>query len=325
MKLIVTIDTEEDNWSRYSAIHNSVQNIMQINKLQALFDEFRVTPTYLVSYPVAANPESVALLRRILEDGRCEIGMHCHPWNTPPLDEKMDIEKHSTMLCNLSEDLQYMKLACLHDRICKSFGIVPVSFRAGRWGFAAGLARPLCKLGYRIDTSVTPFVSWRDYGGPDFSDFGPEPFPIYPEALPEQSAELRLLQVPVSIYFLQSNIRLCRWLAKATETRLARTCHTKGILDWVGLVNKVWLSPELVDGETMIKLAKKMHMEHFSCLNMTFHSNSLMRGLNPFISTAEDEKKFLERIRSFLIYARDAGFESRTLSQFSEDFSALIR
>lgn len=83
MKLIITIDTEEDNWSRYSATDNPVENIERIVPLQQLFDEFGVRPTYLVDYPVATNPKSVSVFKRILEEGKYEIGMHCHPWNTP--------------------------------------------------------------------------------------------------------------------------------------------------------------------------------------------------------------------------------------------------
>ena len=180
MKLIVTIDTEEDNWSRYSATDNPVKNIERLPHLQSLFDIFGVKPTYLVSYPVATSPRSVDILRGFLDEGKCEIGMHCHPWNTPPFEE--EINNYNTMLCNLPEELQYKKMENLHKMILRNFGIVPVSFRAGRWGFNQGVARALCRLGYRVDTSVTPFENWVIYQGPDFSGFDPFPFRFDPES-----------------------------------------------------------------------------------------------------------------------------------------------
>ena len=65
-KLVVTIDTEEDSWNPYSAEENTVKNVERIIPLQKLFDEYGVTPTYMVTYPVATNPRSVAILKRIL-------------------------------------------------------------------------------------------------------------------------------------------------------------------------------------------------------------------------------------------------------------------
>ena len=38
MKLIVTIDTEEDNWTAYSATDNPVENIGKNMPLQELFN-----------------------------------------------------------------------------------------------------------------------------------------------------------------------------------------------------------------------------------------------------------------------------------------------
>ena len=67
MFLVITIDAEEDNWSRYSATDNPVSNIERLIPLQQLFDEFGIRPTYLVSYPVATNPRSVEILKTILK------------------------------------------------------------------------------------------------------------------------------------------------------------------------------------------------------------------------------------------------------------------
>ena len=321
MKLIVTIDTEEDNWNRYSATDNPVENIQRIPALQQLFDEFNVLPTYLVTYPVATNPKSVAILKRILENGKCEIGMHCHPWNTPPFNENDVIRNQNTMLCNLPEPLVQEKLYVLNDVICKNFGIMPVSFRAGRWGFGPGVAHSLCQLGYRVDSSVTPFVNWEYCHGPDFSSFGPELFRFGPEGLSNKNKRGPLLQVPATVGFLQANYHFCRYLMKATDNKLSKIFHLRGVLNRIGLLNQVWLSPEMTDDNSMIRLASRMHTKKYLCINMSFHSTTLIEGLNPFVKSIDEKHDFLKKIKKFLTFIRGSGWKSQTLEQFEKTFS----
>ena len=98
MKFIVTIDTEEDNWDKYSRTDNPVENLKKIIPLQKIFDRYGVRPTYLISYPVATDPKCIEILKSILDQGQCEIGSQCHPWNTPPFVE--EINEHNSMLTN---------------------------------------------------------------------------------------------------------------------------------------------------------------------------------------------------------------------------------
>lgn len=325
MKLIITIDTEEDNWGVYSTTVNPVENVERIVPLQQLFDEFGVTPTYLVTYPVATSPRSVTILKRILDAGKCEIGMHCHPWNTPPFEAEEKITEHDTMLCNLPEELQYLKLAHLHETICKNFGVGPVSSRTGRWGVGPGVARSLCRLGYRVDTSVTPFVSWKLYQGPDYSEFGPDVFRFDAEGIYHRNGNGQLLQVPVTVGYLQKDFDICNSLMRILCHRFAKKFHLPGVLDRLGLLNKVWLSPELASVDSMIKLSKRMKKNNYSCLNMMFHSTSLLDGLSPFVRTKEAEREFFQKIRDFLVFARETGLESQTLVEFEESQMFLYR
>lgn len=314
MKLIITIDTEEDNWQNYSSSRNPVTNIERIVQLQHIFDKFRVKPTYLITYPVAMNPRSVDVLKEILDTGKCEIGSHCHPWNTPPFEE--EINEYNSMLCNLPEHLQYRKLKCLHEVICQNFGVTPVSFRAGRWGFSDQVARSLIRLGYLVDTSVTPFTSWGDYKGADFSGFNVHHYRFDSEKFSAHQDGRRLLEVPATIGFLQGRFECSHRIMQHLETGAYSKLHVLGILSRLNLLNKVWLSPELASAGSMIKLAKRMHEMNFDFLNMSFHSTSLVAGYGPFVTNEKKERLFSEDIEIFLKYAADAGFESMTLSGF---------
>jgi hypothetical protein len=313
MKLIVSIDTEEDNWARYSAADNPVENIERLVSLQKLFDQYGVRPTYLTSYPVATNPRSVEILKGLLDKGNCEIGMHCHPWNTPPFEE--EINDYNSMLCNLPEPLALKKLSVLHEAICENLDLIPESFRAGRWGFSSAVARALRTLGYRVDTSVTPFTDWGQYFGPNFSSFRLHPYRFDPDDIAAPKAKGALLEIPATVGFLQSSFERCQKWTKYLESDVCKKFRLKGVFSKLRLLNKVWLSPELADAKAMIRLAKRMESMNFPCLNMSFHSTTLMAGLSPFVVTNDDEAGFLQRIEDFFAYASAIGMKSLTLSE----------
>jgi hypothetical protein len=317
MILIITIDTEEDNWARYSTFDNPIENIKRIIPLQQLFDRYGVRPTYLISYPVATNPVSISILKKILDEGKCEIGMHCHPWNTPPFEEEIcDV---NSMLCNLPESLVLEKLRVLHGAIRENFGIAPVSFRSGRWGFSSSVARALLQLGYRIDTSVSPFVDWCRYNGPDYSTYPFYPYRFDPSEIATPQADGPLLEIPATVGFLQHDFVRCQKWIKYTEADIGQKLHLKGIFSRLGLLNRVWLSPELEDANTMIQLANRMKKKGAQVINMSFHSTTLMAGLTPFVINSKDESIFFERVDKFLLFVRDSGWYDNTLSQFERN------
>lgn len=312
MKLIITIDTEEDNWDSYTPAGSTLRNIGRIPAIQEVFDRYGARPTYLVTYPVASDPECAAMLGGILESGRCEIGSHCHPWNTPPFEEETNPK--NSMMCNLAEDLQYRKLTSLHEVIKKNFDIEPVSFRTGRWGFNGGTARSLARLGYRVDTSVAAYVDWSVYHGPDYSKFSPRPFRFTPGEVLKEDPAGQMLEVPATVGFLQGDFAAANRVFRLASSPQLRNLRILGVLNRLNLLNKVWLSPEISEAKSMIRLADLMGENGYSVLNMMFHSSSLMRGLTPFVHTAEDERKFLDNIEEFLKYAQYSDIESIKLS-----------
>ena len=317
MNLVVTIDTEEDNWADFRTSGHTVHNVRRIPDLQRLFDDFGVTPTYLVSYPVAVDETACSILRSIVAARRCEIGAHCHPWNTPPFAESEDRATDS-MLCNLPADLQHAKIRRLHETIQHTLGVQPVMFRCGRWGLGADVIRALVDLGYRIDTSVTPYMDWTADDGPDFSAIPPRPFRLEDESPVGASAARPLLEVPVTIGFLQSNFALRSAALRAVQRRPLYKLRLTGILDRFGLATKVWLSPEASTTSQMIRLTTQMQRGNYTLFNLTFHSPSLQAGLTPFVRSRSDELELSRRLRDYLTFARAAGITPIKLSDASE-------
>jgi len=316
MKLVITIDTEEDNWGGYDAKEYTLANILKIPALQDLFDRFSVKPTYLITYPVATDEGSLSILRGIQEGNRCEIGTHCHPWNTPPIEEEKT-EKNS-MLCNLPSDLQYKKLNVLHETIRKNVGVAPRSFRAGRWGYGRDVAKNLHALGYKIDTSISSYTDWTCYHGPDFSDASPRPYRFSLDDIFREAPGGPMAEIPATVGFLQRDFSSSNALLKKLSRKPVSKLRLVGILSRLRLLNKIWLSPELSDAKNMIKLTKRMIKNNYTLFNMSFHSTSLKAGLSPFVRTEEDEKEFLKRIGDYLAYAKDEGIQSSMISESTD-------
>ncbi|WP_224981894.1 polysaccharide deacetylase family protein [Geomonas agri] len=313
MLLVITIDTEEDNWGGYTDRCYSLENLKQIHKLQTLFDRYGMRPTYLINYPVATDPLAIELFSDLLSRGKCEVGMHCHPWNTPPFEEQLC--SINSMLCNLPEELQFRKLEALKNAICDNLGIMPASFRAGRWAFSSATARSIQRLGVKIDTSVTSYTSWTDYHGVDYSRVPPRPYRFSAENIFESDDAGELLQFPATVGFLQPGFDICcraDELLKRAPLRKMRLC---GILDRLRLLNKVALSPETATGPCMVMLARRLRALKIGYLNLFFHSTTLVPGLSPFNRSAGDTERFFASLETFLQYARETAIEFCTLSE----------
>lgn len=311
VKVFITIDTEEDTWSDYKATGNGCDNISHIPIIQEIFDRYGAIPTYLVSYPVTEDEHSINILRDILEGSLCEIGTHCHPWNTPPVEDYND--RHS-MMYKLPYEIVRGKMEVLHDAIIKSFKIVPVCFRAGRWGFGSEVSRVICDLGYKVDSSITPLFEWTQDDGPDFTEAPNSIYRFDPEDVLEEKRGGCLLEVPATTGFLQKHFKICNSIRKRIHRGILSRYHILGVLDRLKILNLRILSPESCSGEEMIKLSRNLILSGQHFLNMSFHSNSLLPGLNPFIRNQRELRRLLINIEMFLRFAKEEGMSFSPLS-----------
>ncbi len=316
-KLVITIDTEEDLWAEYRREGNPVENIGALPAFHAIAARYGAVPTYLVNWAVVDGAASSRTLRTLVERGDCEIGMHCHPWNTPPFEEPLD--PYHSMLCSLPPALVARKLENLHARIVEQVGVVPVTFRAGRWGFSENVGRSLQKLGYAVDTSVSSGVDWRADHGPDYSNAPITSYRFDPSDYLTPAPSGPLLEVPPTIGFWQghraSRLRIRRALVASPAARRLRLL---GVLDRARLLNFGWLSPEPSDAASMIRIARRALRNGVRTLNLCFHSSSLLPGLSPFVRTSADLADFLQRMEIFLRFAAESGIAFSRLSDATE-------
>lgn len=318
IRLVVSIDTEEDNWGQYKPSGYTVENILKIPALQSVFDEFDIKPTYLISYPVVTDKRALSIFKTIIARNRCEIGMHCHPWNTPPFEEENT--RKNSMLCNLPADLQFKKLSNLHHCIISNLGVIPISFRAGRWGFSSKVAKNLLTLGYKVDTSVFSFSNLTDKGGPDYSMIASLPYLLNPDDIYSPVDSGQMLEVPITVGYLQKNFDMCNRISKIAGHKVLNSFKIKGILQRLNLLNKIYLSPEVNSGAEMIALTENLAKKGYTVINLYFHSTTLKQGLTPFVKTEEEELNFIMRLREFFQFTREAGIESVYLSDLLKHY-----
>jgi hypothetical protein len=290
--LFVVVDTEEEfDWNApYSRANTSVTAMFHIERAQKIFDRYGVKPTYVIDYPIATKPDGFAPLKQFMDDDRCSIGAHLHPWVNPPFDE--DVIARNSFACNLSPALEEAKIAALGAAIRESFGIEPKSYKAGRYGLDAVSVETLETLGYEIDLSVNPHMDFTPLGGPSFKAFGAAPFF-------RSGARDGLFFLPCTMGFVgMAGERGAELHALASRPAL-QPLKAVGILSRLGITNRIMLSPEGNTLSEMKSLARTLHGRGLRTFAMTFHSPSAAVGHTPYVRTEDDLVKFLDRIDGF--------------------------
>jgi len=310
---IVTVDTEEMGlWSQqFQAIYDDTEHIREIPVFQKICDKYGVLPSYLMDYPIIKHTLSSRILKEIYKDGKCEIGAHMHPWCTPPYEEDRTIA--NSYFHNLDPQLQEAKLGNLTAAIKDNFGINPVVFRSGRFGFSESQALLLRKFGYLVDSSIIPFMDYRYEGGPDFEG---KPFCPYWINTGDNSGPL--LEIPVSVGFNRANFKFCSVIFKnLAENTLARKVHLIGILDTLTIMQKIVFSPENSSLNRLKSLSRIYTRKNLRVLNMYLHSSSFVPGGTPYVRSDKDLKLFLaklDNIFDFLI--NNLGVKNITLDGY---------
>ncbi len=296
--LIVSIDTEEDNW-RPSRDGITVENIRELPRLDALFQRLGVRATYFTTSQVARHDWAAGSLRELLGGG-AERGAHLHPWNTPPLDEPF--VPRNTMLKNLPAALQLAKVERLTAVLHEAFGGRPVAFRAGRYGLGPDTVKALIRCGYRVDSSVTPFVSWEDDDdGPTFVGAPLRPYRLSGNAdvrVPQPDGAL--VELPMSIGYSRPPSVPWRGLHRLLSARALRRLHLRGVAARLGLLRRIALSPETDSVTDMLTLTRRLLDAGVGHLHLFFHSPSLRPGLSEFNPDADSVEGMYRAIASYV-------------------------
>lgn len=267
--LFVVVDTEaEFDWSRpMDRMDAGVGAIQHLDRGQAVFDRYGLRPVYVVDYPVTTNPDSVATLRAILDRGGCEIGAHLHPWTTPPFAEPLS--DRNSYPGNLPRALEFEKMTNLIQAIERSFGVKPLFYKAGRYGFGPNTAAILAELGIRVDFSFLPGADLRRKHGPDFRGVQPSLYWLHNPSL------VAAPMTRSTVGFLPPLGRTADWLDR---TRLGRHVPLRSVLARLRLSDTITLTPEGVTTAEQIRLIRSLLRRGQRQFILHYHSPSLAAG-----------------------------------------------
>ena len=314
LSILVTVDTEgDDEW--VFRRNPASENIRHLKPFEAALERVGARTTYLVTHSVARDPEAVDILGGYHAARGAEIGGHCHAWNTPPIAEP---EGAQLFLNELSEPVQRRKLENLTETIEERFGVRPVSFRAGRFGANRATMRCLAELGYEVDSSVTPGVSWRrtpglpgGEGGPDYRRAPIHTYHQDPQD-PCRPGGGPLFEIPVTV------VR-SRRLPRAAESAIAGfgpASFVSAVAGKLGLGRMLWFYPAFQTAEEMVQAADVVRERGGDVLNMMLHSSELMPGGSPYLKTKDDVSAFIGRTeRALETVIERTGAVPRTLAE----------
>jgi hypothetical protein len=304
--VMTTVDTEEEwDWSgphpRQGA---AVSNIAHLDRFQSLCERYGMAATYFTNHAVMSDPRACATMQDLSRRPGVEIGMHIHPWNTPPLSPQGKVSARETFLHNEPPAVVAAKLDATYLAF-EQAGLQPTSFRGGRYSSGGEIHAFLKRRGFVADCSVVPYTSWPDDGAPDFRDRGPMPVRI----APAEAGQRALWEIPLSMGFTRTPFELWAKVFQAVEGSALRRLRLIGIAERIGLVRRVWLNFEIGDSHDWTPFMLLLQRLGVPCITFTVHSSSLVAGPGPYTRNADDERRIYDQIEStFASVTRLPGF-----------------
>jgi hypothetical protein len=312
-RFLVTIDTEEEfDWGApMRRDGHGVATIAACGHFQQFCEGFGVVPIFLVDHPVATAPETADVLGPALAAGKAEIGIHLHPWVSPPFDEYLG--ERNSFAGNLPPELEREKFRRLRDAIAANLGVAPRIYRAGRYGVGPNSAAILTEAGITIDTSVRALFDYSAIGGPDFRDH-----PLHPYWL---GGEGGLAELPVTTVFTGLVRRLGRWL----YPRLGRVPHLTGAFAGARLLERIPLTPEGTTPAEAIRAIDAALADELPLLVFSFHSPSLAPGHTPYVRTGADLAAFYAWWREIFAHLARRGVAPTTVRDLAASLALASR
>jgi hypothetical protein len=294
----ITVDTEEE-WEWDAGLPTtgmSVANILRLPRFQDLCSRFGVATTYFANWAVLRDRQACGVLLDLAQREGVEVGMHIHPWNTPPLDQGGAAGDRESFLHNLPCETIRNKLSSVHELFLKN-GLRPTSFRGGRFSSGGVIHQFLRDQGFLADSSVVPYTTWSSDGAPDYRGRGPKPIRHPPRC----EGDLPFWEIPLTCAFTRRPAHLWQRAYELCEGTWLGKLHLIGIADRLGIVSRIGLNFESTETTRMLRLLRQLRRERPPCLCFTVHSTSLVAGAGtPYTRTQDQENRLFGRLEEVL-------------------------
>lgn len=315
---LITIDVEGDNaWATPEVMET--KNARFIPRFQELCEKYALKPTYLTNYEMARDPFYQEFAKDVHSRGEGEIGMHLHAWDTPPLEPISDRDWYfQPYIIEYSRELIFAKVETMTKLIEDTFGVHPISHRAGRWAWDDTLHEALLTHGYRVDCSLTPYWDWgkgRFQPGSKIDGLRHFDTPAHAHRM-ELKGKTGLLQVP----FVSLPV-------KGIGSGLRRGLPFKPPLVQ-RLIDRFCVSPSLRPCVNSLDQMKLVLAEARSTgrdyVEFMIHSSEFMPGGSPYYPTEQAVDALFDDLEGLFADARN-GFVGMTLNQFCAAFESKER
>lgn len=288
----MTIDTEEEwEWGNgWPVSRVSLQNVQNLPTFQDCCEKYGAAVTYFVVWSVLNERSSRQVVLDLAERPRVEIGMHVHPWCTPPIDNPTPTTSE-TYIHNLPEEKIRAKLTTVYEAF-REQDLHPVSFRGGRYSSGKTVHDFLREKGFLADVSAIPFTKLDDPDAPDYRhrDLRPRRLP------PNHRYDKPFWDLPLTMGFTRRPTGLWRRFYQQVEGSWLRRLRLIGIAEALGLVKRIWLNFEVFSAKEMLQLLKALRPRRLPFICFTVHSSSLMAGGNPYVRTKEEEQQLVRNV-----------------------------
>ncbi len=311
----VTIDTEEEwDWDAgWPVRRHSLSNISDAPKFQDLCARHGAKSTWFTDWSVMRDDASKAILLELATRDGVELGMHIHPWLTPPITTGEEYGVRDSFLATYSPETIGEKLESVWS-LFEAEGHRPTSFRGGRYSSGGAIHDFLQSKNFVADASVVPFTTWPDDGAPDYRRRN-----LAPRRIPPKTKEGHALwEIPVTLAFTRPNFEAWAKRFEAFESTFLRHLRPIGILQRLGIVQRVWLNFEDTPADDMLALIDVLEPLDLECITLTVHSSSLQLGGNPYSRDEASVKRIwdtADQVLSSLSTRR--GFSPETISEIA--------
>ena len=277
---LVTVNVEADHLGQRPFLLTT-ESAQCLPRLQALCEEFGFAPTYLVSYEMASCPRFVEFGRDVAQRNVGEMGAHLHGWTCPPFRLLTEDDNfHQPYITDWKQQAMREKLHVLTSKLEHELECDIVTHRSGRWALNGQYVRLLRERGYKVDCSVTPFVSWRKVpgvpGGRGGSNYQSFPYKEYfvdtkNYRLPGGSS---LLEVPVTIRPVYKN-RLAPASMYSLQRMALAYVHraTRRLFPSVA-----WMRPNGKNLMTLFQLLEESEYSEQNYVQVVLNSSDLLTG-----------------------------------------------
>ena len=308
-KFLISIDTEGDNlwsWDRKSVI--TTENTLYLPRFQSLCNKYGFKPTYLTNYEMVLDERFVSFAKQQQREGNCEIGMHLHAWNNPPeyvLQARLGSETGNPYLIEYPEKVMEDKIATITELLRQTFESDIITHRAGRWAMNDTYFSLLDKYNYKVDCSVTPFISWSQNpgytecsAGSNYVDYPTKAYIVEPTSILEVPMTVRRdhRRIPDESRSIKRALKLYR-RARRGYGRLLLRPNGENLDDLIYLVKQIKNSPK--DDYLMFML----------------HSSEFMPGGSPTFDTEEKIDKLYKDLEVLFKVIGD-DFEGMTIGDY---------